>query len=84
LFISHDLPVINISDRAGVMYFGGFVELCSAGQLFTRPGHSCTAALLDANSTPAAIMPSIFASSYTGARKSCARLFDDLPSYIQP
>lgn len=49
LFISHDLSVIKyISDRIGVMYLGNLVELCETKELFERPFHPYTEALLSA------------------------------------
>jgi peptide/nickel transport system ATP-binding protein len=47
LFISHDLGVIrHISDRVGVMYVGRIVETGAAEELFSRPLHPYTEALL--------------------------------------
>ncbi|WP_082118290.1 oligopeptide/dipeptide ABC transporter ATP-binding protein [Rhizobium sp. LC145] len=47
LFISHDLGVVEyISDRVAVMYAGRVVELATTDQLFSRPRHPYTAALL--------------------------------------
>ena len=49
LFISHNLAVVrNISDRVAVMYLGRIVEVASAQQLFARPRHPNTQALLAA------------------------------------
>lgn len=47
LFISHDLSVVKyISDRIGVMYLGGLVELSDAEDLFEHPLHPYTRGLL--------------------------------------
>ncbi|MFB9756889.1 ABC transporter ATP-binding protein [Paenibacillus hodogayensis] len=53
LFISHDLGVIrHISDKVGVMYVGKLVETASTGELFERPFHPYTEALLSAKPIP--------------------------------
>jgi peptide/nickel transport system ATP-binding protein len=53
LFISHDLGVIrHISDRVGVMYVGKLVETGATGDLFERPLHPYTEALLSAIPKP--------------------------------
>jgi len=49
LFISHNLAVVNyIAARIAVMYRGRFVELAPREELFARPTHPYTRALLDA------------------------------------
>ena len=48
LFISHDLGVIeHVSDRVVVMYLGRVVESAPVAELFARPHHPYTRALLE-------------------------------------
>jgi peptide/nickel transport system ATP-binding protein len=52
LFISHDLNVVQyMSDRVLVMYLGQIVELGPVDQIFTRPKHPYTIALLGSRSS---------------------------------
>ena len=74
LFISHDLSVVrNISDRVAVMYLGRIVEIGAVDQIYDRPRHPYTRALLDSVPVPDPAAP---------ARGDVLR--GDLPSAMSP
>jgi oligopeptide transport system ATP-binding protein len=72
LFIAHDLAVVeHISHRIAVMYLGRIVEICATDELFSRPLHPYTRALV-------ASVPNI------DGRKPTETLKGDVPSPVNP
>lgn len=53
LFISHDLTTVSqVCDRVAVMYLGQIVEVAETGDLFDRPRHPYTKALIASHLAP--------------------------------
>jgi len=74
LFISHNLAVVRyVSHRIAVMYLGRFVEVADQADLFERPQHPYTQALIAAVPEPD-----------PRERKGRASLQGDIPSPIEP
>lgn len=76
LFIAHDLAMVKqVSDRVAVMHLGQLAEIGPAGQLYRRPLHPYTAALLDS-------IPGL--DPVTGRARRPAPMSGEPPSPIDP
>uniref|UniRef100_UPI001C2F429F oligopeptide/dipeptide ABC transporter ATP-binding protein n=1 Tax=Cohnella sp. GbtcB17 TaxID=2824762 RepID=UPI001C2F429F len=74
LFIAHGLHVVrHISDRIAVLYLGRIVEIAPSRELFRRPAHPYTRALIDSIPHPD-----------PGLRTEPAAIRGEIPSPARP
>ncbi len=74
VFVAHDLSVVRqVSTRIAVMYLGSIVEIGAADEVFSRPRHPYTKALISAVPKPV-----------HGAARQRIILQGDVPSPISP
>jgi oligopeptide/dipeptide ABC transporter ATP-binding protein len=74
LFIAHDLAVVkHVSDRIAIMYLGRIVEMGGADEVYERPKHPYTQALISAIPEPV-----------PGGKRERQILSGDVPSPIDP
>ena len=82
VIIAHDLSVIrHVCDRVAVMYLGNLVELADRDDLYARPRHPYTVALLSAVPSPE---PVGRAADGHRERRERIRLTGDVPSPLNP
>ena len=82
VIIAHDLSVIrHVADRVAVMYLGNLVELAHRTELYERPRHPYTVALLSAVPMPEPVRRG---DEGNKDRRERIRLTGDVPSPLNP
>jgi peptide/nickel transport system ATP-binding protein len=82
VIIAHDLSVVrHVANRVAVMYLGNLVELASRNDLYERPRHPYTVALLSAVPLPE---PAARNAEGQRERRERVRLIGDVPSPLNP
>jgi peptide/nickel transport system ATP-binding protein len=82
VIIAHDLSVIrHVANRVAVMYLGNLVEMASREDLYKRPRHPYTVALLSAVPLPE---PAKRTAEGGRERRERVRLVGDVPSPLNP
>src|SRR5690242_17139370 len=82
VIIAHDLSVVrHVANRVAVMYLGNLVELASRNDLYERPMHPYTVALLSAVPLP---KPAERSAEGERQRRERVRLVGDVPSPLNP
>src|SRR6266480_4696315 len=82
IIIAHDLSVIrHVANRVAVMYLGNLVELADRTELYERPRHPYTVALMSAVPRPEPVRRT---AEGRGGRRDRIRLAGDVPSPLNP
>ncbi|TVL93966.1 ABC transporter ATP-binding protein [Streptomyces sp. SAJ15] len=85
LFIAHDLAVVrHFSHRVAVMYLGKIVEVGARDEIYGRPRHPYTHALLSAVPEADALIAADEDGGGPAARPERIRLEGDVPSPVTP